>query len=127
MLPLMHLEHISQLRAEWFFIVKWEICSDYCNPIVRKISRALSTFSLQKLILVRKSRMLTPHSSFPDELCPGHAFSWSHHSPSPEGCKMCPGAQCTELEPLLVITRVNKDRFTELLMKRLTSKSKCIV
>lgn len=98
MLPLMHLEHISQLRAERFFIVEWEICSNYCNPIVKKISRALSTFSLQKLIVVRKSRILM-HTAVSQPRLPLLVPATAPQQ-----------RLRAQLEPLLAISRANKGR-----------------
>lgn len=109
------------------FIVKWEIYSNYCNSIVRRISRAWLTFSLQKSILVRKSKILTHTAVSQMSSVLGMPSLSPTHSTSPEGCKMCPEAQCTDMEPLRIIIRGRKDRFAELLIKRLTWKSECIV
>lgn len=58
------------------FIVKWEICSNYCNSIVGKISRAWLTFFF--ISPGKKKHNFNSYSSLPAELCPGHDSSQSH-------------------------------------------------
>ena len=116
--------HFPMKSGAVLFIVKWKICSNYCNSIVRKISKAWLTFSLQKSILVRKSKILTHTAVSQTSSALGMPSLSPTHGTPPEGCKLCPEAQCTETEPLLIIIRGRKDRFAELPIKRLTWKSK---
>lgn len=109
------------------FIVKWEICSNYCNSIVLKISRAWLTFSFQKSILVKKPQTWTCTVVSQMSAILGMSSPSLTHRTSQRGCKMCPEAQCTEMEPFLIIARRKPDRFAEILTKRLIWKSKCTV
>lgn len=93
------------------FIVKWEICSNYCNSIVGKISRAWLTFFFLS-VLVRKSTILTPTavyqlSSVLDMIPLSPILITRRLQDVSE-------TQCTEMEPPVIVIREKKDRFPEL-------------
>lgn len=111
------------------FIVKWEICSNYCNSIVGKISRAWLIFFFfllaKKINPAKKKHNFNSYSSLPGELCPGHDSSQSHsHHQEVARCVRSSmyrnGATCN-------CHWEKKDRFPELLTKRPTWEGECIV
>lgn len=111
------------------FIVKWEICSNYCNSIVGKISRAwliFFFFYLQKRsILLRKSIILTPTAVYQVSSVLGMTLLSLIHIT--RRLQDVSEAQCTEMEPLVIVIGEKKDRFPELLTKRPTWEGECIV